>query len=171
MYLGQPFPLEELRRRSVLVDLLFSAGRLIQAHLDPDSALRRSALNIFDEHQADSADIRRGWDQNKAGYERLAAVAASHKIPLVVVVIPTDGQIRTAEPLSNLPQSTFLGICDQLQLACFDLLPSFREAAARDPSAALFFDNDPHWSPAGHELAAQLLREHLASLDWLSIGR
>jgi hypothetical protein len=41
-----------------------------------------------------------------------------------------------------------------------DLFPVFRTHSGRGP---LYFRHDPHWTPAGHEVLAKGLEEHLTN--------
>jgi hypothetical protein len=49
------------------------------------------------------------------------------------------------------------------QISHLDLLPIFRQAAARPDSAPLHFQHDQHWTPAGHRLAAEAIRDFIIS--------
>ncbi len=50
----------------------------------------------------------------------------------------------------------------RIGIAATDLLPPFRE---HPTPATLYFDTDGHWTPAGHQLAAQVLLRD-ASIEW-----
>lgn len=103
-------------------------------------------------------------------------VARQHEIPVVVLEIPRDFQVwpnwkkpsalpPAADLRSTLPQQKFARICNELRMTCLDLLPRFAEAAAQRREDPLYYAVDPHWTPAGHRLAAQVLFEFLDSHD------
>jgi hypothetical protein len=54
----------------------------------------------------------------------------------------------------------------ELGVETVDLLPVFREAHAG--GTRLYYRHDPHWTPEGHELAADVLVEELAARGWLA---
>jgi len=51
------------------------------------------------------------------------------------------------------------GFCQQESLHCLDLTPAFVEQT--QTGAELYFRQDAHWNPAGHQLAADLLADYL----------
>ena len=56
-------------------------------------------------------------------------------------------------------------ICDRLALDCILELNTFIERAdeLQATDARLYYEKDGHWTPAGHQLAAEVIADHLAS--------
>jgi hypothetical protein len=104
--------------------------------------------------------------------ERLAAAARRLGAGFVVVVLPRSYQYSARESPHNweAPQYTTLGpwsaepfrffasIRDQLSFPVLSLLETFQRASAF-PTC---FPDDPHWTPAGHRLAAEAIATFLA---------
>jgi hypothetical protein len=66
----------------------------------------------------------------------------------------------------DLPQRALQRYCTHRGVACLDLLPAFRVAAAQ---GALYLPRDSHYNERGNELAAQQIRDYLiAELAWRS---
>lgn len=107
---------------------------------------------------------------------RYGAALAEHGIDLIVVPVPSRLQVHP-ELLCDLePGDDFRGLdpghfAFVLELAeagveVLDLLPDFARARAAD----LFLRFDHHWSPAGAELAADLLAARLGECPWFERG-
>jgi hypothetical protein len=94
--------------------------------------------------------------------ELVSYVQAKH-IPIVVVIIPDHLQVLQPSIFANLafdqPQRKLMAYLAKLKVPTLDLLPIYRNA---ENPAANFFSEDKHWSPRGHNLAADAL---LAFLD------
>lgn len=58
------------------------------------------------------------------------------------------------------PNRMVHGILDGANIPYVDLLPSFR-ARAEQPSELLHFRHDGHWTPAGEQLAADMIYDFL----------
>lgn len=103
---------------------------------------------------------------------QIAEFAREHKVPYVVVIVPTRGQVRLSEPRGQagskgsmsdgIPQERIKKICRDTQYAqCLDLLGTFRENASR----GLYYETDFHWTPEGHALAAQEILKFIRAND------
>ncbi len=64
----------------------------------------------------------------------------------------------------ELPQQRLAAWSAQSGVPVIDLLPGFRAAA----NPHLYFNADPHWTPAGHALAAQLIADGMVKLGLFS---
>jgi len=86
----------------------------------------------------------------------VAMVRQIHAIP-VFVYLPTP--VETANPRPLLASEKFLfGVCREAGITlCFSLRPAFREEMARGTR----FGSGRHWSPAGHRVIAETIRDHL----------
>ena len=117
------------------------------------------------------AELATGWERTFTLLDQMQNQALRYHVRLIVVAIPAAEQVE-AERWNTL-QATF-GLAStavnrdapQQQLAAWsvrsgvpviDLLPGFR--AAHEPH--LYYRADPHWTPAGHALAARLIQADL----------
>ena len=120
-----------------------------------------------------------GWP---AGREAIAAVrdwADERGVRYLVVVIPARWQIDDDawdryRKAWGLPAEAFDRDHAQREIAVamndlgvpvLNLLPAYRRAAAAGMRS--YYLLDPHWTPAGHALAARLIRLQLESLGWV----
>ena len=71
----------------------------------------------------------------------------------------------TDTPLDRVDRFGFrdylLGRLQSTGIAVLDLTPTFRDGAGQRP-ADLYFVGDAHWNPAGHQLAADTIYDHLS---------
>lgn len=115
--------------------------------------------------------------------EALAAtldrVAAPYRVPIAVVLIPSDLQLdpellRSAASYLGLEASEFdpdrprrllRRLSRERALPCLDLTESFRRRYAT--GEPLYYRYDRHWTPAGHALAGRELAGFLAARELL----
>ena len=96
----------------------------------------------------------------------MKAVCESEGRELVLVIFPNMVQVENADELTNAvydagkPNRLVADYCEQLGLACLDLLPGLREAQAAG-GAHLFFPQDRHLNIAGNRRAAEILFQFL----------
>jgi hypothetical protein len=117
----------------------------------------------------------------RADLRDLQAAAAARSVPLLVALLPQRFQTSDVEWEATLaaygldpaafdpgrPNRRIADGCAADGVACFDLLPGFRESA---PAGLYQPGGDMHWSDAGHEragrlLAAEIARRYLAVSD------
>jgi lysophospholipase L1-like esterase len=58
-----------------------------------------------------------------------------------------------------------LGLCDELDLLCLDLLPGLQERARKNE--ALYYEDDMHLNPHGNLVVAALVAAWLGENGWL----
>lgn len=94
--------------------------------------------------------------------------AARHGIQLVVFIVPTKEMVyqdRFSAPalraVVDWRYTALLQMLDELGIAHVDLLPPLRAAATQGPQ--LYFAHDTHWTAAGHDVAAHVLRDYVAA--------
>lgn len=105
------------------------------------------------------------WEKAERSLAATARLLRARGIPYVVAIIPRDVQVAQSKwngqpPDQRIlhgdnPQQKFLAICRSHGIQCLDLLSDFRAVGAGPRE--LYFPTDPHWTPAGHELAASRL--------------
>lgn len=113
-----------------------------------------------------------GWEFTKNVLRDLARLAGAHGARTVIVIIPTHYQVheeywqeyvrvynirQDAVDLLK-PQRILRELGEELGVPVLDLLPRFREAAAR---TRLYFRIDGHWTPEGQRLAGEELHRFL----------
>ena len=89
---------------------------------------------------------------------------AEKQVPLLMVIIPIDLQVANADA-ATVPQDYFQKMAAEMpNLKVVDLLPTFREAYLKNPTATendsgnpLFGDYYSHPSALGHKLAAEAI--------------
>lgn len=116
------------------------------------------------------------WRLTEAIITRLDDEVKSRGAQLVVVIIGAPEQVSPAAWERTLAANPAMQTVtwdldapnDRLnrflaaeQIPHLDLLPIFRQAAARPETAPLHFQHDQHWTPAGHRLAAEAIRDFL----------
>lgn len=110
----------------------------------------------------------------KESINQISEFAKKKNIPYLVVIVPARMQIDPEGwevkeiQTTDIPQQRIKEICADTHYAfCLDLLPVFRSQGHRMP---LYYKNDLHWTPLGHQLAAQevfkfLQEKHLIKID------
>lgn len=109
--------------------------------------------------EPDSAQVARF----RAALQALQQTAAQNGIRLIVFVVPSKEMVyqdRFTDPsLRKAIDWRYAALLELLPAAGIeqvDLLAPLRAAAARGEQ--VYFDFDTHWTPRGHEIAAQVLR-------------
>jgi len=152
-----PYSLWLLRRRTSLkkfTDLYARTVGVIE---------RLDDLNLY---SGDHADVfTTAWEMTERSLGATARLLRRNGIPYIVAIVPRDLQVARPEwnnrPVdrrifeSTRPQDKFLAICRANGILCVNLLPHFRVAASSPDR--LYFLTDPHWTPAGHEVAGRTL--------------
>ena len=118
------------------------------------------------------------WEENRGYLRGIAAEAEEAGAPLLLNIFPASLQVsRQHVPLmSSLgfelteeflvteePQAKMRAFCEEEGLACFDLLPGFRERSDQ----VLYLEKDTHWSTPGNRLAFELVRDHIEAAGLL----
>jgi hypothetical protein len=104
----------------------------------------------------DSEQKVRGWAISEALLGRLRDFCSAREMKLAVVGIPTNVQVTKPQPTTTpLPV-----VSRRAGLPEIDLLEPFR---AQQPGLArrLYFPENRHWTPDGHDLAAQVVATEL----------
>ncbi len=141
----------------------FRAGR----DLEPGDMLRDPAAVDFEIYNA-SNDFGLAWNDDAwTSLERLVA-AFAHETDrrgerFGVLLLPVHFQVLGTVD-NRTPQRRFAAMCDRLDLACLDLLPSLRAAAAGD--GELFLDHC-HLTAAGNRAVAEAIAAWLPAADLL----
>jgi hypothetical protein len=139
---------------------------LAEAVLDPDG-LRHNLL-------LDTPEMQRGWDALESALTRLHREVEAAHAELLLVCIPAAVQVdstywwpvhlgvRLDERVvrDTVFQSRLAQFAKQEQVPLIDLLPTLRKHS----SARLYFQQDGHWTAAGHDVAASVIRERLRDL-------
>ncbi|MDQ2806074.1 MAG: GDSL-type esterase/lipase family protein [Chloroflexota bacterium] len=124
------------------------------------------------------AELTTAWERTTALLDQMQNQAQRYHVRLVVVAIPAaeqieDGRWTGLRATFGLAPDAVNRDAPQQQLAAWsvrsgvpviDLLPGFRAAGG----SRLYYRADPHWTPAGHALAADLIRAELARLGVLA---
>ena len=108
------------------------------------------------------------WNRTLATLNAMRLFLETRKVPLILVLLPAQEQLdrdlqrdlmnslgtRPDQYDFEKPQRLLRAWGEQHHIMVVDLFPAFRREA--DPSA-FYFENDIHWTKAGHALAAKTL--------------
>jgi lysophospholipase L1-like esterase len=119
--------------------------------------------------------MEEGWTLTRHIVREMKAYLAGQDVEFMVVGLPSLGQVREPDCVLDerggytidvcYPMERMESICEEEGIAFLNLLPAFREAAAREEE--LFFPRDQHLNEGGHRLAAEhLLNYLLAHEGW-----
>lgn len=179
-----PGPLKRILRRSHVYRLVARRYAALKARIRDGE--RPRVLSAVDDEAVflrdDPPEFRQGWTEVGRWLTRMAEWCRRHEATLVVAVIPTASQVhpqRWAEARERFglrdedfdlgkPQRMVAALAEQAGAAVIDLLPALRAAAAAGPP--LYVPDDPHWTPRGHEVAAEELLRQLEGLQVLPDG-
>ncbi len=110
-----------------------------------------------------------GYQYTRQALQQAQADVAAWGGQLVVLLVPTRELVYQDQTEPILGESEFqvwasahnamLGLCDELQLTCFDALPGLRERAQQGEH--LYWTDDPHLNPRGNAVLAELMRIYL----------
>jgi lysophospholipase L1-like esterase len=167
-----------------------AAGRAAAAKAPPDPAARsvpdparrgpvRSDeihFSLLDRFLEPDARMDQAWRTLQQIYQQMRERAAARGSRLLVVYVPDPplaveplyrgllAHARLADTQAdwNRPGRRLAQICAAIGVPVLDLAQAFRSVP--DP-ARLFLPPDPHWSAAGHEIAASAVAQRLHELD------
>jgi hypothetical protein len=119
-----------------------------------------------------------GYEYTREALQEAQQVVAEWGGQLVVLLVPTRELVYQdqTEPLLGGDEfavwtsahEAMLGLCSELQLACFDALPGLRERARLGEH--LYWTDDPHLNPQGNAVLAELMRQYLGEQGLLPRG-
>ncbi|MBN1993606.1 MAG: SGNH/GDSL hydrolase family protein [Anaerolineae bacterium] len=133
-------------------------------------------LPFFVYQSPPNQDFVAAWTLTEAILAQLQTEVEKRGARLVVVIIGAPEQVYpeawqrtlTANPAMqsfswnlDAPNRRLAGFLTEQGIPYLDLLPVFREAAARPDSPPLHFRHDQHWTEAGHRLAAEEIYDFL----------
>jgi hypothetical protein len=138
---------------------------LAEAIIDPESMLGNVLLEAEEAQEA--------WDSTEFALQRLESAIVRRGAGMVLVAIPAAPQVgqqywwasrlglRFDERLlfETPVQDRMRQFASTHDVSYIDLLPSLRAETDR----TLYFEQDGHWTPAGHEIAARVIAESLAT--------
>ena len=184
--LDLPIPFKDfLRRHSHLYRLV--TGRVARLHLawrrfqaGPASPPPVAEYNPFGPEafclRSYPPEFEAAWEKATAALAEIKAWCDGHDARLLVVVIPTRAQVypeRWDEVRRRFalheedfdlekPQRILAERAAARGIALIDLLPVLRAARA-DGGPPLYFPRDTHWTPRGHQVAADAILRQLAA--------
>jgi len=151
-------------------------------------AIRAGAFHVPGEfgpwRRSPDGETKRAWALTEALLARLRdeveAVGSDFLIFYVPTVAAVDDEewrrVRRANAMDDEGWSPradadmLEAICQRRELDCLVPLAAFR-SAVEDPAASpLYFSDDPHWTAAGHDLAARQIEGYLRATAWGSSG-
>ena len=129
--------------------------------------------------ERDSDEVAYGWRLLEATLREFRKVAAAEGARLYVLMIPdmyqtwpsyyeTTARRYGYDPAAydlEKPNRKLTALCEELEIACLDLLPLMRDRM--EAGDELYYRRDRHWTAEGHAVAARALRADLERRDWL----
>jgi hypothetical protein len=122
-------------------------------------------------------DVRHAWRMTEALLRALQRATREAGSELVVLYVPTAAEIHpeiwdaTRERYGLVAADWDIGrlareladVCQRNGIHFVDPSPEFRAEAVRPwlERTALYFETDPHWTPAGHALAGSILAAYV----------
>jgi lysophospholipase L1-like esterase len=92
------------------------------------------------------------WTTSLSYLDRIAAAARARGASLLIAAIPPSGQFAVPGTRRNY-QDVLRRFCEPRGIRFVDLFDSLN----RSGPALAYFDDDPHWTPAGHRVVAEAL--------------
>ena len=94
-----------------------------------------------------------------------ASEAEAEGSRLLVVLLPSKGESDPSNPESDSAAALQEAMVNAASdLTVLDLTPFFQQAI-REGDEPLYFTDDPHWTAAGHRLAARQISEFLITAE------
>tara|TARA_Y100000310_G_scaffold268022_2_gene280431 strand:+ start:2881 stop:4011 length:1131 start_codon:yes stop_codon:yes gene_type:complete len=153
---------ERLRAVPVLRELLMGLGLMQGKRAPPHLQSMQNPPDDF---------METAWVATEAEFERAQAIAESHNVRVVFLDIPSNFQIEDGlreqalgtygvpveEYEFDFPEKKLREILRGKDNIIFiDTVQDFRQSTEKT-----YYNKDPHWTVAGHELAAQILEEEI----------
>jgi hypothetical protein len=158
----QESPLQALRERLASVSLaynLFEQGVLAKLQPDRSDETTAGSRPAKSERRGNAERKEIGWDISEALLRRMRGLCEQRGCDLAVVAIPTFDQVL--DP--NVPLKPLEELQSESGVPVIDLLPTFR-AQPKATRERLYFEQNRHWTAAGHALAADQVTTELLRL-------
>ena len=158
----QESPLQAVRERLASLSLaynLFEQGVLAKLQPDRTDEATSASRPSKSERRGNTERKEVGWDISEALLRRMRDLCQQRGCDLAVVAIPTFDQVLDPRvPLKPLEE-----LQSESGVPVIDLLPAFR-AQPKATRERLYFDQNRHWTAAGHALAALQVTTELLRL-------
>jgi hypothetical protein len=146
-----------VKRNSHLYRLAANAFHRIKQE-KPDERPKEKAL--YDEAQWSTGKLNEASGIFRNEFTRIRDLCASHNVPLLVVVIPTDHAVSSATPPNDLPVKRTMALLNEAGIRCIDLTaPLVREGVKNT-----YLGWDFHFTARGNQTAADEIVRAWASL-------
>jgi len=128
---------------------------------------------LFDNLKIENPKAKGTWFQVMKDYEKMLRIAEQYDADFFLVVIPQTVQVDTSHfelyrkltfnvsnelTSLNKPQQLLAEFADASNIHLLDLLPYFKDFENHEN---LYFENDNHFSFAGHKLAYELIEQNI----------
>ena len=157
--------------RGAAVNNTFVRGRLIQ------SGLAEVPGEWMPWRKETTAELEDAWKLTEALLVRLRDEVEADGSKFAVFYVPsrptvypqvweeTRGAYAMGEDEWDPAQDSFslASICERGKISCIIPLDEFRAAAGESeaPRQSLYFQDEAHWTPRGHQLAGRLIADHV----------
>jgi hypothetical protein len=180
--LGLPLPFKGFLRRHSHA-YRFLSGRVGRLRESWRGRRWRTGVPDFSPFQQEAFCVRRyppefdlAWTRAESDLGRIKSWCDSNRARLAIVAIPTRAQVypdhwdavrrrfdlRDDDFDLEKPQRILSAFAARSGIPLIDVRPALR--AARDTGPPLYFETDIHWTPRGHEVAAEEIVRQLRAL-------
>ncbi len=143
---------------------VFNGGQILAARIRV-AARSHAAIPAVEPARAGPVAAPEAWEAYRRSLAGLGEALRAEGRRAMLVLYPSHGQVEGSErPFGS---EILPGWAARSGFECLDLLPAFREAAARGEVLYLV-PRDAHPDPAGHALAAARIAAELQRLGWLA---
>lgn len=104
-------------------------------------------------------EVREEWQVTRALFSAFADSVRANGSDFLLVIIPTR-EFVLEDHVSDTPNRMIVDYGRAEGIPVLDLLPVFRALPAEE-RAGLYYRIDSHWTPRGHEVAAEAIAEYL----------
>jgi lysophospholipase L1-like esterase len=169
-------PVPNNHGKSALVNLVLTRFYKLRNRLGTGAEFSRQGwISVYDTKYF----AQNGYELTLRLVAEIYALAKTRGIDFLLVLIPDKDQINAQQITAqgagycgipphrfdlHLPQKVVKPFCEKMGIPVLDLLPAFKGYEGQE---ALFFENDLHWTRAGHRLAAEQVLKRLRELGYL----
>lgn len=169
---GKPRSLAEWALQHTLITGMIVARLRDASEVSVGNLVRQPSRRLLQHTLADDADERdHQWDAVFDSIGRIVALCRARGIGYALVIYPWGHQVSDAEwrtgrqffmgPDAAVSDEVRTVVAERARRLDIPLVDAFDAFRAYDGPAPLYFDQDMHWTPAGHAVMADVLLREL----------
>lgn len=114
-------------------------------------------------------DLSEEWHLGRAILQQLIMEIRNIGAKPVLTVIPPKEWLKNSKPTSL--QKSLKRLSERENVPLIDFTPIFIDAVSRSKLSDYYIEDEWHWTPKGHELAAHLMIQHLMEKGYVTSGK